>query len=303
MSSHFDAATPDYSSPSLTRRTMLWRSTQAAVALSLAPTVVPLFAGPVKRRFRIGACDWSIGKMDDPAAFSLAKQIGLDGVQVSMGTAANNMHLREAPVQAQFREAANAAGVAVASLAIGELNNIPYKSDLRTIDWVNDCVDVCKALGIRVVLLAFFGNGDLRDDQAGTDEVVRRLKLVAPKAEKAGVSLGIESWLSAEQHLRILDRVGSDAVRVYYDLCNSTDRGYDIGKEIRQLGKRICEFHAKENGTLLGQGNIDFKRVRAAMDEIEYAGWIQIEGAVPAGKPILESYQANCRFMRQIFDA
>jgi sugar phosphate isomerase/epimerase len=282
---------------------MLWRSTQAAVAVSLAPTLGPLFAGPAKRRFRIGACDWSIGKMDDPAAFSLAKQIGLDGVQVSMGTVANKMHLREAPVQAQFREAANAAGVAVASLAIGELNNIPYKSDLRTIDWVNDCVDVCQALGIRVVLLAFFGNDDLRDDQAGTDEVVRRLKLVAPKAEKAGVSLGIESWLSAEQHLKILDRVGSEAVRVYYDLCNSTDRGYDIGKEIRQLGKRICEFHAKENGALLGQGNIDFKRVRAAMDDIDYSGWIQIEGAVPPGKPILESYQANCRFMRQIFDA
>ena len=153
------------------------------------------------------------------------------------------------------------------------------------------------------MLLAFFGNGDLRDDQAGIDEVVRRLKLVAPKAEKAGVSLGIESWLSAGQHLKILDRVGSEAVRVYYDLCNSTDRGYDICKEIRQLGKRICEFHAKENGALLGQGNIDFKRVRAAMDDIDYSGWIQIEGAVPPGKPILESYQANCRFMRQLFDA
>jgi sugar phosphate isomerase/epimerase len=303
MSSHFAAARSDYPPPILSRRTMLRRSSQAAAALCLAPILSPLFAESAKHRFRIGACDWSIGKMDDAAAFGLAKQIGLDGVQVSMGTAANNMHLREAPVQAQFRDAAKAAGVAVASLAIGELNNIPYKSDLRTVDWVNDCVDVCQALGIRVVLLAFFGNGDLRDDKAGTDEVVRRLRLVAPKAEKAGVSLGIESWLSAEQHLNILDRVGSEAVRVYYDLCNSTDRGYDVCKEIRQLGKRICEFHAKENGALLGQGNIDFKRVRAAMDDIEYSGWIQIEGAVPPGKPILESYQANCRFMRQVFDA
>lgn len=301
MSAHFTSTRPGHPSSPLTRRKMLWLSTQAAIALSVVPTIAPVRAEPAKRRFLIGACDWSIGKMDDPAAFNLAKQIGLDGVQVSMGTVANNMHLREAPVQARFRDAAKSAGVAVASLAIGELNNIPYKSDLRTIDWVNDCVDVCQALGIRVVLLAFFGNGDLRDDPAGTDEVVRRLKLVAPKAEKAGVSLGIESWLSAEQHLRILDRVGSEAVRVYYDLCNSTDRGYDIAKEIRQLGKRICEFHAKENGALLGQGNIDFKRVRAAMEDIDYSGWIQIEGAVPPGKPILESYQANCRFLRQIF--
>jgi L-ribulose-5-phosphate 3-epimerase len=89
-------------------------------------------------------------------------------------------------------------------------------------------------------------------------------------------------------------------VQVYYDVCNSTDRGYDIYAEIRKLGKRICEFHAKENGSLLGHGNVDFHKVRAALDDIGYQGWIQIEGAVPAGQPMLESYQANCKFMREI---
>ena len=67
-----------------------------------------------------------------------------------------------------------------------------------------------------------------------------------------------------------------------------------------KLGKRICEFHAKENGSLLGQGKVDFHKVRAAMDDIGYRGWVQIEGAVPPGKPMLESYQANCKFMRGI---
>jgi sugar phosphate isomerase/epimerase len=220
-----------------------------------------------------------------------------------MGTEANQMHLRRPEIQERCKEASKSAGVAIASLAIGELNNIPYKKDPRTIEWVNDCVQVCQSLNVRVVLLAFFGNDDLRDDQTGVDEVVRRLKLVAPKAEKAGVFLGIESWLSADQHLEILDRVGSKAVRVYYDLCNSTDRGYDIYKEIRQLRGLICEFHAKENGALLGQGKIDFRKVRLAMDEIGYEGWIQIEGAVPPGGEILESYQANCKFMRTVFHA
>ena len=96
--------------------------------------------------------------------------------------------------------------------------------------------------------------------------------------------LGIESWLSAPDHLRILDAVGSRSVQVYYDLANSTQMGYDILAEIRQLGRdRICEFHAKENGFLLGQGRIDFPAVRKAMDDIGYSGWIQIEGAVPKG--------------------
>ena len=281
---------------------MLHQSAGALALLALAPQFSPLLAAQEKRRFKIGACDWSIGNLNDPAAFDVAKQIGLDGVQVSLGTAANDMRLRQPAVQQQYRDAAKKAGLEVASLAIGEMNNIPYKSDPRTIEWVSDSIEVCQALGVRVVLLAFFGKGDLKGDQIGTDEVVKRLKAVAPKAEKAGVILGIESWLSAEEHLDILKRVGSRAVQVYYDVRNLTDRGYDIYREIRILGRRICELHAKENSALLGQGKVDFHRVREALDTIGYRGWIQIEGAVPPGEQMLPSYQANCKFLRGIFD-
>jgi L-ribulose-5-phosphate 3-epimerase len=268
--------------------------------LMMADSFVPLFAEPDKRRFRLGACDWSVGQTCTPSAFEVARQIGLDGVQVSFGTAADETHLSQPAVQQRYRDAANQAGVQIASLAIGELNNIPYKSDPRTVGWVSESIEVCQPLGLKVILLAFFSNGDLRGDPAGVDEVVRRLKAVAPKAEKAGVVLGIESWLSAAEHIAILDRVGSDAVKVYYDVCNSHDRGYDIYREIRQLGKHICEFHAKENGALLGQGNVDFHKVRDAMDDIGYSGWVQIEGAIPPGAQMLESYRANCKFMRSI---
>jgi L-ribulose-5-phosphate 3-epimerase len=283
---------------------MIRQSVQATAWLALAANCAPLFAAPDKRRFRIGACDWSIGKMGDPGAFDVAEQIGLDGVQVSLGTAANNMHLRKSEMQQACRDAAKKAGLEIASLAIGEMNNVPYKSDPRPVEWVSDSIDVCRAIGVRVVLLAFFVKGDLKDDKAGTDEVVKRLKEVAPKAERAGVVLGIESWLSADEHLDILKRVGSKAVQVYYDVCNSNDRGYDIYQEIRQLGrKRICEFHFKENGALLGQGKVDFKRVRAALDDIDYRGWVQIEGAVPPSAQMLESYQANCKFVRDVLAA
>ena len=107
--------------------------------------------------------------------------------------------------------------------------------------------------------------------------------------------LGIESWLSAPDLLRILDAVGSPSVRVYYDLANSTQMGYDILAEIRQLGReRICEFHAKENGSLLGQGRIDFPAVRKALDDIDYTGWLQIEGAVPKGSRSSRATSRTC---------
>lgn len=289
----------------LSRRSFLGRAAGAAAGLAAVASFAPLFANPASRRFRIGACDWSLGKMATPEAFAVAKEIGLDGVQVSLGTEKDNMHLRQPTVQQTYRDAARQSGLAIASLAIGELNNIPFKSDPRTIEWVRDAVDVAAALGVRVILLAFFYKGDLKGDPAGTAEVVRRLKSLAPRAEKAGMVLGIESWLSAEEHMAILDQVGSRAVQVYYDVANSEKMGYDIYREIRWLGRQgvICELHAKENGTLLGQGRVDFRRVREALDDIGYAGWLQIEGAVPEGGQLVPSYRANLKFLRELFPA
>lgn len=288
----------------ITRRQMLQRTAQAATALAISSPFAALLGASEKRRFKIGACDWSIGKQADPSAFDVAKQIGLDGVQVSLGTAADDMKLRKPEVQQQFKDAARKAEVQIASLAIGELNNVPYKSDPRTEAWVSDSVTVMQAIGVHVVLLAFFGKGDLVGDNEGTDEVVRRLRKVAPRAEKAGVTLGLESWLSAEDTLRIMDRVGSPAVKMYYDVCNSTDRGYNIYKEIRQLGKeRICEFHMKENGCLLGKGPVNFEKVRDAINDIGYEGWMQIEGAIPPNSSLMTSYTANLTFLRGLFPA
>jgi len=78
--------------------------------------------------------------------------------------------------------------------------------------------------------------------------------------------------------------------------------GYDIYKEIRQLGaKRICEFHCKENGALLGQGRIDFKKVRDAINDIGYSGWLVIEGVTVKDKTIEECYTHNQRHLREVF--
>jgi sugar phosphate isomerase/epimerase len=160
---------------------------------------------------------------------------------------------------------------------------------------------VAKRLGVKVVLLAFFNKNDLRNDSQGQQVVIRKLKAVAPKAEKYGVILGVESYLSAADHLKIIEAVGSRNVQVYYDVRNSRDMGYDIYQEIRWLGrqKQICEFHFKEYDALLGGGIVDFGKVRQAIDDIDYRGWVQIESAVPKGADIRQSYVANNTFVRR----
>lgn len=284
-----------------TRRTILkgFAALTGGVAMS-SPWLA--LAARNKRGYRIGACDWSIGKQSDVDALALAKTLGLDGVQVSLGTVQNGMHLRRKTVQQMYLTAVSTYGVEISSLAIGELNNIPYKSEPETEEWVRDSIHVAKAMGCRVVLLAFFSKGDIKGDEAGIAEVIRRLKKVAPIAEKEDVILGIESWLSADELLAIIGKIGSTHVRVYYDVANATEMGYDIYHEMRQLGsKYICEVHTKENGALLGQGKIDFQKVRNTLDEIGYKGWVILEGGVPSGMDVKEAYLANTQYIRSIF--
>jgi len=261
--------------------------------------------GPVGRKeaaegFKLGVCDWTIGKRTDPASLAIAKRIGVDGVQVDFGSGEEQLPLFDKDLQKRFLEESERQQVEIASLALGALNWVPYKSDPRAERWLLQSIDVCRAMGVRVVLVAFFARGDLRGDKQGIDTVVERLRKAAPKAEAAGVYLGLESWLSADEHLDIIERVGSPAVKVYYDVGNAQSRGYDVCAEIRQLGQHICEFHAKDYDDLYGKGSMDFPAVRRAIDDIGYRGWIVMEGVkMPLG--VEESCRYDAQYLRQIF--
>jgi L-ribulose-5-phosphate 3-epimerase len=286
----------------ITRRGMLVNSARALAGITLVGSCRSFTEAKKEkpRGFKLAVCDWTVGKRANPASLEIAKRIGLDGVQVDFGRAEDTLPLFDTDLQRQFLDEQRKQDVRIASLAMGVLNNIPYKNDTRAEQWVADGIDVCKNLGVNVVLLAFFGNGDLKGDEKGTNVVVERLKKVAPKAEKAGVYLAIESWLSAAQHMDIIERVGSKNVKVYYDVANSHKAGYDIYSEIRRLGKHICEFHAKDYDDLYGKGSIDFVKVREAMNDIGYRGWFVMEGTkMPLG--VEESCRYDAEYLRSIF--
>jgi len=287
----------------MTRRDIIKRSALLTL-IAQYPSGFSTFAALPRKKLRISACDWSLGKNSDPDAFDIARQIGLAGIQVNVGSAANNLHLRDKRLQQRYLDKSRETGIEISSIALAELNNVPYKSDPQTEPWVSDSIDVARALGVKVILLAFFHKNDLRDDSEGKKEVIRRLRKVAPKAEDMGVELGIESYLSAPELLDIIGQVGSRNIKVYYDFRNAADAGYDVIQEVKMLGKDlICELHMKENGFLLGQGTLDWKKIAKALTDIDYIGdgWMQIEGANPEGAEIAASYQHNLKFLQDTF--
>ncbi len=287
----------------ITRRQMMTGAARAAAGLAVTCSCARLAEQEEEKApagFKLAVCDWTIGKKTDPGSFEVAKRIGLDGVQVDFGGGDGPPQLFDEELQQKMLKEARKRKMEIASLAMGVLNNIPYKSDLRAERWVRQAIGVAEQMNVNVILLAFFGAGDLKNDEQGMNMTVQRLRRVAPEAEMANVTLGIESWLSAEQHIDIIERVGSPAVKVYYDVANSHKAGYDIYKEIRQLGPHICEFHAKDYDDLYGKGSIDFEEVRRAMDDIGYRGWLVMEGTkMPLG--VEESCRYDAEYLRGIF--
>lgn len=286
---------------------MLQASAKAA-ACGAAPllfnsALAPLFAAPQSRGFKIGVCEWSLGKAD-PSCFDLAKEIGLDGVQVDLGNPADGPRMLKPEVQKAYLDSSRQTGMEIASLAMAVMNQIPLKNDPRAAEWLAQSIGVCKALGVKVAMPAMFHHGDLdMTKTAEIDHVVKVIKDVAPQAEKEGLTIALENYLSAKDNMAIIERIGSPAVKVYYDVGNSTDKGYDIYSEIRELGKHglLAEFHLKDAAFVLckDRGRVDFKKVRAAMDKVGYRGWLQLESGHPGG--VVEDYSFSCSRLRKIF--
>jgi len=257
-------------------------------------------AGRQSTRIKFGACDWTLGMTGDPAVFAFARDIGLGGVQFSIVVQGDSLPLGNPALQKVVLDASRETGVEIASFAIGQLNDIPYKSDAAAERFLSESVGIAEAMGIPIILVPFFGRGDLVNDPAGQEVVIQRLKKLAPNAEKAGVVLALESWLSAEDHVRIMDTVGSPAVKLYYDVANSQKMGWDILKEIRALGPRIVEMHAKDYKDLYGKGSMDFPAVRKAMEDIGYSGWFVMEGTQML-LGVERSIKADLDYLKSIF--
>jgi len=277
----------------ITRRTML--STAAA---ALAPAS-GLLAGKKLAGMKIGVTDWNLQRDAQPSALELGKSLGFEGVEVSLGRK-NGLALADPKIQAEYIEAAKKQKIAIAGTCLDILHVNYLKNDPLGKKWVADGIPITRKLNARVMLLPFFGKGAITaaNEQEYVGDVLKEL---APEAEKAGVVLGLENTISAEANARILDRVGSRAVRVYYDVGNSTNGGFDVVKEIRWLGKdRICQVHLKDRG-YMGEGKIDFPAVMRALSDIGFAGFANLETSSPSGS-IDQDMKRNLAYVRKLME-
>ncbi|MBV8834074.1 MAG: sugar phosphate isomerase/epimerase [Acidobacteriaceae bacterium] len=228
---------------------------------------------------RIGVTDWNLNLGADPAALSKATALGFKGVQVSFGRKIvdGKMPADQPEIIAKYLEVSKETGISIDGTCVDRLHDNGLKSDPLALKWVSDSIRLTRDLNTKILLLPFFGRWALKTD-ADMAHVGDALRELAPEAERAGVILGLEDTISAEDNVRIMDMSGSKNVLIYYDVGNSTDAGFNVVKEIRWLSKdRICQFHLKDNPHLLGEGSIHFDSIVRTIRDIGWLGWANLE--------------------------
>ncbi len=280
------------------RRTFLNQSAAVVAGTVLSPTLFAAETSPASRQpIRIGTC---------VVGLEQARQAGLAGVEVNVGGAADRLEIADPKVRARYKEQMQQTGLPICSLMMGLLNSNPLASDPRAPAWLEQSIDSARDMGARVILVAFFGNGDLlgpdgKVKTADVDVAVQRLKAAAPRAKDAGVILAIENYLNGEENMRILDRINHDAVRYYFDVYNTgTTKGHNVPADIRLLRDRTVQFHFKNGGNYLDHDKAQFEPIAAAIKEIGYRGWIVLETSNPSKDPVADA-KRNGDYARGLF--
>jgi hypothetical protein len=194
--------------------------------------------------YKIAACDWMVLKRETPA--SSWPRLRMDGHKWIWGRSAKSHVSRQLQARsAKFLRESNL-GIEICSLAMSGFYGQSFPT--REIEKpVGDCIDTMKLMNVKIAFLPLGVQGDLVAHPELRPTVVERLKKIAPAAEQAGVIIGIETALDAAGDKKLLEDVGSSAIKIYFNFSNAIQNGRDLCAELQTLGKdNICQIHCTD---------------------------------------------------------
>jgi L-ribulose-5-phosphate 3-epimerase len=234
---------------------------------------------PWKKAFMLG------GVTNDTilAKFQLLKDAGFEGVEL---TSPNDLDLNDV-LKARDKTGLVIHGVSGSRHWQDALSDPDPEVVARGMAAIRREFVDCKAYGgttVLVVPAVVTRKVGYRDAYKRSQQHIREL---IPDAQKHGIKIAIEEvWnkflLSPLEFARYIDEFESPWVGAYFDVGNVVEFAYPE-EWIRELGKRILKVHIKEYkkekrfNYRLGEGEIDWAAVSAALREAGYTGWVTAE--------------------------
>lgn len=294
----------------ISRRVFVQKSACAVLGSLAYPRLA--FADETKQRYRIGVCDWMILKRQKLGAFQLTRDIGADGVEVDMGSLGDretfDNQLAKPEVRQQFLDKAKELNLGICSMAMSGFYAQSFAERPTALRMAEDCIDTMKQMQVKIAFLPLGVKGDLVKRPDLRPAVVERLKAIAPKAEAAGVTIGIETSLDAAAEVQLLKDIGSTAIRSYFNFANALQAGRDLHAELRTLGKeRICQIHCTDEDGVWLENNqrLEMQKVKRTLDEMGWSGWLVIERSRDRNDPrnVKKNFGANAKYLKAVFQS
>ncbi len=242
----------------------------------------------MKERVKLGICQWSL-PFEGPYGCKVVREIGLDGIQLDVGSWEKGFPLSRKSVQQGYLEMGNTHKIAFPSIAVTELDHysmlaMPGSSEYRVaLEGITCAINAAQSMEIPVVMLPSFGESMIRTEEDFT-RAVDCLQYACDYAGEKGVTVATENALSASEIYALFEAVGRKNLRLYYDSQNHyLQKGYNIADLLKEVGSLVCEVHLKDgkegqlSAALLGEGETGFFQTMRVLQEIQYSGWLVLE--------------------------
>lgn len=261
---------------------------------------------------KLGVFDATLpkGNTKDPKALYLAKSLLLDGVQVSSSSKEYGQEFFSKELLERYKFAMKETGMEISSVAPTGFNGAPFIASDNAVNFLKSSIDAASELNTRALLLPFYGAARLNENGKPIKEefvkpLIERLKAVAPYAEEKGVVVCMENSISADDNKRIIDAVGSEYIKVYYDTFNFQYYGFPSVDAIYALKGYIGQVHVKTKEhdfslktTIPEEG---MEACIQAFIDIGYKDWIVLEthGFKKDPKAIVDLIGKNVAYLRK----
>ena len=225
---------------------------------------------------------------DHLALLPLLREQGLKGFEIPMFDPASLD-------AAMIRRAFEASGMECTVCAILPEGINPISPDAserkRALAHGLRCIETAAELGARAMGGPLYAPiGYLPGRRRNADEwawAVECFQALGESLDAHDVTLGVEPVNRSETFFlntaaeanALCDAIGHPRIGVLIDTFHANIEEKNIAAAVRSCGNRLKHLHLSENDRgLLGSGHVDFPAIVAALKEIEYDGYLMIEG-------------------------
>lgn len=224
--------------------------------------------------------------------FPMVKDLGIKGIQIDdWGSYAQSFPMNDRYIQKLYMDEAEKCGIKITSLGCndfarqgGFVNRLGTPEGDISVLAILTALKICERMNIPVAMFPCFWKGFLNteDDIENASEMLR---FVCKYYDDTPVNISIETVMSPAKIKEVLNYVGADSLKIYYDTQNTQyfSNAYPPG-ELSELDIRdISEIHFKD-GLMkqqacrpLGTGETFFKETVNVLKKKGYDGWCVIE--------------------------